>query len=394
MARFSIILPTFRRNQSGLLRRAMQSVLGQTHRDFELFVVDDGSTDGSADTIHEFALQDGRVKHLRFEQNVGLPAITCARALLESSGEFIAWMFDDCEWDSNYLQEMNDLLSENPEAGVAYAQCEAHFTNGSRIVGKPLDTDDLLHGNNHVPNGATIVRRSAFYQIGWYDPRIVLVRNNDWDFLRRAVLAGIKFVHLPKVLTHEYGVALRDSLGNTYDTNFDLVNVFVTSDRRDELQPDRIASFDVISLPLGVHLSNEHLLTYLRILLDFAIKTGRESLFQRISNSELFSTLGVPLRKKDEQIKWWAAATSERWRKEIHDKDVYIQGQLKYIDDQIKYINEQHIYIEKKHSEIRERDALLQQQAATILFLQSKRAYILQKLAALGRRVYRMIFVQ
>lgn len=359
MARFSVILPTFRRNKSGLLAKAIESVLAQEYRDFELLVVDDGSTDGSAETIQVFAKHDTRVRHVRFDINVGLPALTCVRALLESDGEFIAWMFDDCEWDARYLSEMSAQLDANPHVGIIYAQCVAHFPNDSRIVGDLLDRDRLLAGHNHIPNGATIVRRSVFYDVGWYDPRIVLVRNNDWDFLRRAMLAGVEFLHVPKPLTHEYGVGLSDSLGNSYDTNYDVVSAFVNSDRRDELQPEKIAGFDVISLPYGVALEGDVLQTYLRILLEFAIRSWRESLFERVANSDIFRPLGVSLSTQAEQIRWWETNTSARYRKELLEKDQYIKKQQDYTDEQHAYARRLHAYIDEKHAEVGERDAAI-----------------------------------
>ena len=87
----SVLLPTYNRNDSGLLSNAINSVLSQDFSDLELLVCDDGSIDGSAETIRKFAEQDNRVKHIRFDENVGLPAYTTAVAFTQSIGQFIAW---------------------------------------------------------------------------------------------------------------------------------------------------------------------------------------------------------------------------------------------------------------------------------------------------------------
>lgn len=102
----SVLLPTHARNKSGLLSKAISSVLAQDFSDFELFVIDDGSSDGSVETIQEFCNLDKRVRHIRFEENVGLPALTAAHALKQSSGKYIAWQFDDCTWMSNHLIDL------------------------------------------------------------------------------------------------------------------------------------------------------------------------------------------------------------------------------------------------------------------------------------------------
>src|SRR2546426_1073796 len=71
----SIVLPTYRRYRSGQLQRALESVLTQTFEDFEFLVIDDGSTDGSADLIEKLRAQDARVVHVRHERNCGLPGL-------------------------------------------------------------------------------------------------------------------------------------------------------------------------------------------------------------------------------------------------------------------------------------------------------------------------------
>jgi glycosyltransferase involved in cell wall biosynthesis len=89
MPTVTVLLPTFARNKSGHLARSIQSVIDQTYRDFELIVVDDCSTDGSRETIQDFAARDPRVKTLRFDINTGMPAFTTGVAASRSQGEFI-----------------------------------------------------------------------------------------------------------------------------------------------------------------------------------------------------------------------------------------------------------------------------------------------------------------
>src|SRR4051812_4886578 len=74
--KISVLLPTFRRGKSGLFRRCVNSVLSQTLEDLELIIVDDASTDGTADQIAEFQKRDRRVSCLRHSSNIGLPAIS------------------------------------------------------------------------------------------------------------------------------------------------------------------------------------------------------------------------------------------------------------------------------------------------------------------------------
>lgn len=352
MPRFSVILPTYRRNQCGLLAKAIESVLAQKFDNLELIVVDDGSTDGSAETIRSFMNRDSRVSHIRFEKNVGLPAKTCATAFLQSAGEYIAWIFDDSTWDASYLEEMNEQINQNTDTGIFYSKCEVIFPEGYRVLGHDLDPKLMLSGRNHIPNCATIVRRDLYYKLGWYDPRVVMIRLNDWDFLRRAVVSGIKFLHLPKILTQEFGVGLADSLGNSYDVDLELVMAFANADRREELQPSRIPGFDAISIPEGLELSSELLTAYLRLLMEYAIVARRDSLLEEIPMTTCFSKLELPLQNPLQQIRWWAVEATKRYHKELMRRDLFIQKQQAYIDEQQEYINRQMKCVEEMREEI------------------------------------------
>ena len=83
----SIILPTYCRGDNGLLKRAIESVLAQTHSSFELIVMDDGSTDSTAEVVSGYVNTDDRVIHVRHERNCGLPALRVNEGLLMARGE-------------------------------------------------------------------------------------------------------------------------------------------------------------------------------------------------------------------------------------------------------------------------------------------------------------------
>jgi hypothetical protein len=179
-----------------------------------------------------------------------------------------------------------------------------------------------------------------------------MIRVNDWDFLRRAVTSGVKFKHLEKILTREYGVGLSDSLGNSYDVDLALVMAFANADRREELQPSRIPEFDAVSIPVGLELSSELLTAYLRLLIEFAIVTKRDSMLDEISRSSCFSRLELPVHNPLQQIRWWALEATDRYHKELMKRDQFIQKQQAYIDEQQEYINKQQKYVEEMREEI------------------------------------------
>ena len=97
----SIVLPVF--NGDRYLQQALESCLQQTHRNLEILVVDDGSTDGTADIIAEQAARDPRIISIQNDQNLGLPSalnIGFARA----KGEFLTWTSHDNFYESNAIE--------------------------------------------------------------------------------------------------------------------------------------------------------------------------------------------------------------------------------------------------------------------------------------------------
>lgn len=113
MAKITIILPVY--NGERYLREAIDSVLSQTYRDFELWVCNDGSTDGTVSIVDSYT--DPRVKRIDNPQNMGLVA-TLNRAFAMVESPFIARMDDDDLWHENKLELQMALLESRPDVGV------------------------------------------------------------------------------------------------------------------------------------------------------------------------------------------------------------------------------------------------------------------------------------
>ncbi|HEX6188768.1 MAG TPA: glycosyltransferase family A protein [Pyrinomonadaceae bacterium] len=110
--RVSVIIPLF--NKAPYIERALRSVAAQTFADFEIIVVDDGSTDGGLTIVEKFT--DARL-HIVRQQNAG-PGAARNRGLREACGEFVAFLDADDEWLPEYLGESVRLLDEYPEAAT------------------------------------------------------------------------------------------------------------------------------------------------------------------------------------------------------------------------------------------------------------------------------------
>ena len=128
--RFSVIIPLY--NKGLYISKALASVLEQTFRDFELIVVDDGSTDDSS-LVAQSVLKNADVKHqLIRQENAG---VSTARnnGVLAASGDYICFLDADDWWAPSFLERMDWLINEYPDAGI-YGTNYYYVKNGRQRI--------------------------------------------------------------------------------------------------------------------------------------------------------------------------------------------------------------------------------------------------------------------
>jgi glycosyltransferase involved in cell wall biosynthesis len=126
----SVILPSF--NRAAFLGEAIDSVLAQTHEEFELLVIDDGSTDGTGELVRQRYGGDARVRYQR-QDNAGVSAAR-NRGITLSRGELIAFIDSDDIWQPWKLEVQLRCLELAPEAGMLWTDMQAIGLNGEEIA--------------------------------------------------------------------------------------------------------------------------------------------------------------------------------------------------------------------------------------------------------------------
>lgn len=112
--RFSIIIPLY--NKAPYVVKTIDSVLAQSYKDYEVVIVDDGSKDNSAEIALQ-AIEGHENCHLLKQENAGV-SVARNNGVAASQGEYLCFLDADDWWESNYLEEMDRLISEFPDAGI------------------------------------------------------------------------------------------------------------------------------------------------------------------------------------------------------------------------------------------------------------------------------------
>lgn len=178
-ARVSVIVPLY--NKERYIGRCLDSILAQTLRDFEVVVVDDGSTDHGPDAVREYERRDSRVRLIR-QTNAG-PGAARNRGAAEACAELLAFLDADDAWETEYLADSDRLLDEyGPHvATITHAlRVEPSGRSSSSSWRKP----GIPHGRYRVTpqscpklvaallrimfSQSTVIRKNAFWEAGGY----------------------------------------------------------------------------------------------------------------------------------------------------------------------------------------------------------------------------------
>ena len=200
--KFSVIIPLY--NKAPYIRKALESVLAQTYTDYELIIIDDGSTDGSAE-IAEAILQEASnltsdsapvsrlsplASRLIRQPNAGVSAAR-NNGVAQSHGDYLAFLDADDWWEPTYLERMAQQIEDYPDAGL-YACNYYYHKDGINIIKVDIPTGYFNYPKEYFKNfampvwtGATMIPRKVYDEMGRFPLGIKLGE----DFLLWAKIA-------------------------------------------------------------------------------------------------------------------------------------------------------------------------------------------------------------
>jgi glycosyltransferase involved in cell wall biosynthesis len=176
----SVVIPAY--NAEKTVLTTIESVLNQTYLNFELIVINDGSTDHTLDLIHK--IKDSRLKVHSFE-NAGLPSAR-NRGIKLASGEFVSFIDADDLWSPDKLESQIMALQGKPNAAVAYSW--TLFIDGEGHLLKVVDTafyegdvyKQLLVGCFITSGSNVMIRKKYIDKVGLFDPGLRSAA--DWEY--------------------------------------------------------------------------------------------------------------------------------------------------------------------------------------------------------------------
>ncbi|MGC9598999.1 MAG: glycosyltransferase family 2 protein [Minisyncoccia bacterium] len=200
--RVSVLTATW--NHERVIGQAIQSVLDQTFKDWELVIVDDGSIDRTAEVVREWQKKDKRIKYFHPDHHIGRIAVVSNAGLKEARGEFVAVLDGDDWWaDKRKLEKQITFLDAHQDyigCGGGFIVMGGEGKEVSRLL-KP-ETDEAIRRialyANPMTNSSGIFRRE---RAGFYDES--MPQFADWDFWLTAGTKG-KLYNFP-----EYFLAYR-----------------------------------------------------------------------------------------------------------------------------------------------------------------------------------------
>lgn len=207
----SAIIPTY--NRAYIVLEAVESVLGQTYRDFEIVVVDDGSTDNTAEIVR--GIGDPRIRYIAHEKNKGCSAAYNS-GIAAARGDLIGFLDSDDRWKPDYLERQVGFFERHPDVDAVFTDTEIRFSTwqAPSLIALMRAFPKLLEGYREseeavlssrqmylclleevpIKPSAVVVKAELFQRAGTFDE--AWPSGTDWElFLRFAHSARFGFIN-------------------------------------------------------------------------------------------------------------------------------------------------------------------------------------------------------
>lgn len=293
----SVIMPVY--NGADYIGRAIESVLAQDYPNFEIVIVDDGSTDNTRQVIQGY--HDERIRYFR-QENSG---VSSARnfGIRNAAGPYIMPLDADDMMAPAFITKHLREFEKHPDADLVYSDVLLIDEGGNpiRVIKEPEYRDrthlirDLFRAGHPIVPFRLGIRRSVFDTIGFYDETLLV--GEDYDMMRRFVKAGLKARHLGEALhlrRMQPNSLTRNYSAQKAKCHFDVVKRFTDTFTYEELFPD-VAWHEIPPDTRQLHAKCLAVVTYLAMGQDF-VKSNSPNTYVQMAFKAACSQLSECLR--------------------------------------------------------------------------------------------------
>ena len=232
---FNIVIPLY--NKAEHIQRTIDSVLAQTVQDFEIIVVNDGSTDGGDNIVKQYT--DPRIKLIE-QKNSGVSAAR-NRGILNANAKYIAFLDADDAWYPDFLDTIKNLIKKFPEAGAYATAYKVKEPNGKyyKVNFSPIPPfpwngiisnyfECLASGNHSIQTSAVCIKNDIFDSVGLFDTSFTMGEDTDM-WIRLFLKTNIVFSTKIKVIYFRDSTNKADAIVDDFPLELNkLINRFLS----------------------------------------------------------------------------------------------------------------------------------------------------------------------
>jgi len=190
----SVIIPTY--NSAQFITETLESVFAQTYKDYEVIVVDDGSTDNTKEVLKPYM---SKIRYI-YKENGG-PASARNVGIKNAQGEYIAFLDSDDLWLPEKLEKQVEYFKSDPDVALVFSDCISF--GDEELIRKrkrKYKGDVFLHllRENFIPTLTVIAKKKCFDEVGYFDTDKSLISSEDYDmWLRIARSFKVGYIEEP-----------------------------------------------------------------------------------------------------------------------------------------------------------------------------------------------------
>lgn len=295
MPHFSVIIPTF--NGEYFIAETIESVLNQTFTDFEIIIVNDGSTDNTSTILKKYQLKDPRIKVITIP-NSGGPTTPMNVGIMNTNGKYIAFLDHDDLWHPSKLEIVYSIFLQNPYIGFVGSNVtilnekDTSVTNAyASTHNHSIPRENILAGKYFNTFSMLVIRRTTIEKVGMLDTNFFIFA--DYEMIIRMTINDIPHIFLEQpLITYRVHQNNTSSLLRSADRRIiDLEKILI---KYEKYFKEHTKSLSILMSTIGhIHLLNKNkkessLYFKKAIYYDKYNPLGYIKLFSALINSKLY----------------------------------------------------------------------------------------------------------